>query len=276
MVAHSLLSSLLLFLHLSLISTTNALTYRDEDPLIRQVVISESHYNLSAAKHQFLAFKRKYNKSYGTQQEDYYRFGVFMSNLRLAMRHQKLDPTAVHGITKFSDVTDSEFSTQSLDLDLDDKADLLNDANEAPILNTSNLPPEFDWGDNDAVTRVKDQGKFCRSSWAFSAVGALEGAHFLANDDLVDLSVQQLVDCDGGDSSPSFYAARIGLERDEDYPYKISGRGRCEYDKSQIVASASRFMSIPPRIRQYVANMVKYGPPSVEEFRAQPFAAGGY
>ena len=44
------------------------------------------------------------------------------------------------------------------------------------------------------ISQVKDQGK-CKSSWAFSAMGALEGQNFKKSGHLLDLSIQQAIDC---------------------------------------------------------------------------------
>ena len=42
---------------------------------------------------------------------------------------------------------------------------------------------------------MKDQG-YCGSCWAFSTIGALEGAYFAKYGELQTFSEQQLIDCD--------------------------------------------------------------------------------
>ncbi|XP_028078922.1 uncharacterized protein LOC114280746, partial [Camellia sinensis] len=71
--------------------------------------------SLSSPRH-FSLFKTKYGKSYATQEEHDYRLVVFKSNLRRAKRLQILDPSAVHGVTKFSDLTPAEFRHKFLGL----------------------------------------------------------------------------------------------------------------------------------------------------------------
>ncbi|KAI3673237.1 hypothetical protein L6452_39354 [Arctium lappa] len=246
------------------------------DPLIRQVVpVEETNADhLLNAEHHFTLFKSKFGKKYATPEEHDYRLSVFKANLRRAKRHQLLDPTAEHGVTKFSDLTPSEFRKTYLGLKNPLKYPA--DANKAPILPTKDLPENFDWREHGAVTAVKDQGS-CGSCWSFSATGALEGSHFLQTGELVSLSEQQLVDCDhecdpaeknscdagcnGGLMNNAFeYILKSGgIQKEADYPY--TGKdGTCHFDKTKIAASVSNFSVVGTDEDQIAANLVKNGP----------------
>ena len=63
-----------------------------------------------------------------------------------------------------------------------------------------NMPKSFDWRDKkNIITKVKNQQDLkCGSCWAFSTVGALESYRAIRENKLVDLSVQQLIDCVNG------------------------------------------------------------------------------
>ncbi|CAA3010049.1 cysteine protease RD19A-like [Olea europaea subsp. europaea] len=250
-------------------------TIDGDDVLIRQVV---DHDNLLNADYHFTIFKRRFQKAYATKEEHDYRFSVFKANLRMAKRHQKLDPSAVHGVTQFSDLTPQEFRRNFLGVNR--HLHLPADTKQAPILPTNDLPKEFDWREHGAVAPVKNQGS-CGSCWSFSTTGALEGANFLATGKLVSLSEQQLVDCDhecdpdepgscdsgcnGGLMNSAFeYTLKAGgLMREEDYPYTGTDRGTCKFDKKKVAAKVGNFSAVSLDEDQIAANLVKNGPLAV-------------
>ena len=62
----------------------------------------------------------------------------------------------------------------------------------------SNIADSVNWVEAGGVTPVKDQ-IHCGACWAFSTIGALEGAYFAKYGELLTFSEQQLIDCDTHD-----------------------------------------------------------------------------
>lgn len=225
----------------------------------------------------FLVFLNAHGKNY-TGTEFLHRLRVFETNVLKAIENQLNDPSAVHGITQFSDLTEEEFGTRYLGLKMSPEG--FGDHPQAPVLPTDQLPTDFDWREKGAVTPVKNQG-VCGSCYAFSAVGALEGAHFLATGELVSLSEQQVVDCDA-ECDPTYYDVcdsgcqgglmnnainymmkAGGLVKEEEYPYK-GVDGTCKVmAANDMAADVGSYLVVSAEEQQIEANLIKYGPLAV-------------
>uniref|UniRef100_A0A9I9D5P3 Cysteine proteinase RD19a-like n=1 Tax=Cucumis melo TaxID=3656 RepID=A0A9I9D5P3_CUCME len=246
----------------------------DRDPFIRQVVEDDGDFNRHAlgAEHHFSLFKRRFGKSYATEEEHDRRFKIFKANMRRAERHQSFDPSAIHGITQFSDLTPFEFRKAFLGL-RGHRLRLPVDTNAAPILPTENLPIDFDWRERGAVTRVKNQ--VC-----VVILVLVRYAHDLYwNRDLADpagVLVQPVPlkcdpeeedacdsGCNGGLMNSAFeYTLKAGgLMKEQDYPYTGTDHSTCNFDKSKIAASIANFSVVNSLDEdQIAANLVKNGP----------------
>lgn len=101
------------------------------------------------------------------------------------------------------------------------------------------------------LKQIKNQGS-CKSSWAFSATGTLEGQLYKASRQLVSLSEQQLLDCTeafgnngcyGGVTSNAFtYVTKSGgICRESSYPYL----GYVSYKKQWHAVFSGTFFVVP-------------------------------
>merc|ERR1712224_291962 len=174
----------------------------------------------------------------------------------------------------FSDLTHDEFASMYMRAELPEARH-----GEAAYLGEhtwdgSPLVDEVDWSTQEAVTGVKDQ-KTCGSCWAFSSIGALEGAAAVANGKLRAFSEQQLVDCSrdfgnlgckGGLMDDAFsYAQAQDTCTEDSYAYdgkdldcRASG---CEVGLSKEAVTG--FFDVPPLSKEDLMSAVMQQPVSV-------------
>jgi len=195
----------------------------------------------------FERFQKEYGRVYATEADREYRFKIFAENLvRIEERNRMETNGAIHGVTRFADLTPEEFQSQFLKF-IPALRDTLPTADPQPLAQSCPAD-QCDWHTYGATTAVKDQGS-CGSCWAFSAAQAIETAAFFYNGTLPILAPQQIVDCDkkdggcnGGDT-PTAYQYVInagGLELEQSYPYTARD-GTCKFDAKKVAASISSY-----------------------------------
>jgi len=117
------------------------------------------------------------------------------------------------------------------------------------------LDPYFDWRVNGGTTPAKDQGS-CGSCWDFAAVGQLEGHVRIYDGRIVDLSEQQVIDCntwgagcDGGWVGAAYEVFESpGAVEESCLPYQVRDDLPCTQDQCQVVARISGYQYIPNNI----------------------------
>lgn len=214
----------------------------------------------------FQLWKKDHGKEYENSEENAKRFETFKSNLKHIneMNAKRKSPTQHRlSLNKFADLSPEEFSKTYLqetpskygDRKLQDEDD-----------DCENLPDSVDWRKKGAVTEVKDQGN-CRkilllpsnfhffsmfmnfivlyhnlsyycleSHWAFSVAGTIEGLNKIVTGNLINLSAQELVDCDPashGCAGGYYFNAfgwvinNGGIDTEANYPYTAKN-GTCK------------------------------------------------
>nr|XP_022332043.1 uncharacterized protein LOC111129849 isoform X2 [Crassostrea virginica] len=216
----------------------------------------------------FQQFQERFKRLYMSKQEEKTRFKIFCENMRKAKKLQDVEKgTAVYGITKFSDMSESEFK-QYVGKVWDQNAN--KGMKKAAIPDIKSLPKSFDWREKGAVTEVKNQGS-CGSCWAFSTTGNIEGQWAIQKKKLISLSEQELVDCDKVDEGcngglPSQAYKEIirlgGLETEAEYKYRGHNE-KCSMDKSKVRVKINGSVSISSNETEMAAWLVKNGPISI-------------
>ena len=193
--------------------------------------------------------------------------------------------TAVYGPTVTADLTEMEFKKNFLGMKtkwskLSDDPDIHWPAAEIPDVD---LPKEFDWREAGAVTEVKNQGQ-CGSCWAFSVTGNMEGQYMVKHGELLDLSEQELVDCDKRDNGcngglpENAYKTLFeigGLEKESDYGYDGKDEA-CKFNRTKVAARVTGGVEISQNETEMAQWLLKNGPISVGlNANAMQFYKGG-
>jgi len=189
--------------------------------------------------------------SYGTKEEYEFRMNLFMQTYE-EVEAFNADPTNTHKLTtNFMSTWTAEERKK-----LNGYKHITGTQKNIKVLEEK-YDDDVNWVTKGAVTDVKNQGQ-CGSCWAFSTTGSVEGAHFLAGNDLVALSEQQLVDCDhtddgcsGGLMDYAFkYLEKNGLMTEAQYPYiakRHSIFDRCRTKEDEMKVKVTSYSDVTPK-----------------------------
>uniref|UniRef100_A0AC34RHS9 Uncharacterized protein n=1 Tax=Panagrolaimus sp. JU765 TaxID=591449 RepID=A0AC34RHS9_9BILA len=181
----------------------------------------------------FEEFEKKFSLKFASEAERKHRLSIFRENLEEIEKLNQKYPSATFGITKFATWTKDEFHQKMLmpkNIVPPKTSKVVQfDSSSAP-----KSPDYFDWRQKNVVTSIKNQ-EDCGSCWAFSSTAAIESQHAIKTAELVDLSEQQLIDCEWvsqgcnfGFVTPAFeYVKNNGQVLAKDYPY-TDNRTKCE------------------------------------------------
>ncbi|XP_053680685.1 uncharacterized protein LOC128731580 [Anopheles nili] len=239
-------------------------------------------------KHQFEKFKQHHRRRYANSMEHEMRFNIFRNNLFKIDQLNKFERgTAKYGITKFADMTVSEYRlhTGLIVPNREENNHIHNPiATQDDVADVGDMPRSFDWRDQGAVTEVKNQGS-CGSCWAFSAVGNIEGLHKIKTNKLESYSEQELIDCDkvdngcgGGYMDDAFKAIEQlgGLELETDYPYRAKNQKTCQFNKTLSHVQVKGAVDMPKNETFMAQYLIKNGPIAVGlNANAMQFYRGG-
>ncbi|XP_011609247.2 cathepsin O isoform X1 [Takifugu rubripes] len=240
-------------------------------PFGQYVSASDTWVKVNSSASDFEWFRERFGRNYEVNSPQFDRRLFFFQES--ATRHAYLNSfsaasqSAKYGINQFSDLSQREFQ----DLYLRASAD------RAPAFSgqkAEGLPAKFDWRDHAIVAPVQNQ-QACGSCWAFSVVGAVQSVHAIGGSQLVELSVQQVLDCsfqnkgcNGGTPVAALKwltQTRVKLVPQSEYPYKAQTRMCHFFSGSHGGVGVKNFTALDfsGQEEAMMGHLVKHGPLSV-------------
>jgi len=219
---------------------------------------------------EFTSFIKKHAKRY-PHDEFSLRYDIFKANLNMIREHNAAGHSTVLAVNEFADMTFEEFHSKMTGLQARESEYLRSLNSEGPHTKVTKMAASLDWRQKGAVNPVKNQ-QSCGSCWAFSALGALEGADAIANGKLQSLSEQQLVDCstrygnhgcNGGLMTQAFeyIIDNKGVTTGAAYPYTARD-GQCKTGQTSA-ATVRKYVDITANSESELMAAVNLGPVSV-------------
>ncbi|KAG8043833.1 hypothetical protein GUJ93_ZPchr0458g22485 [Zizania palustris] len=220
--------------------------------------------------HRWMAF---HDRSYPNDDEKLHRFEVYRHNIEYIERTNRDGGLGYQlGENDFTDLTSEEFAARYIGgLTADDSkviTSLAGDVSEGYVadggeddIDPAKLqiapPSSVNWLLAGAVTPAKSQGR-CGSCWIFAAVATVESMHQIATGELVDLSEQQVLDCDddldqygckGGQEKDAllWIKKKFGIVTEVTYPYKARSLHiipECRYNFAKNARRVGRMSTV--------------------------------
>jgi len=231
-------------------------------------------------------FRKQFRKNYENEEEEQLRRQIFQDNKEIIDKHNRRyiagEETYEMGVNQFTDLLPKEFESLMLrDLNVTELRSFADFIYTKP--DDIDIPSSIDWRTEGAVSRVKNQGR-CGSCWAFSAVGTLEGTHFVSTHRLIELSEKNLLDCssvppfrnsgcNGGNPWEALRYVMVtgGIDTEASYPYQPIQQN-CKFDRRNIGAKIRGIGTVKTNSEQDLASAVaNHGPISVAIYASPRF-----
>ncbi len=254
----SAVAALGLFAYSSNMTSTGASSSTLLDTLSEQDSVKYNDLDEDSKAQLFDEFRSKFAREYVSQDEQdtkYENFKQFLAKIDERNEAEaKSGGSAKHGVTIFSDLTETEFKENYLGYK-EQSSDIKKLRQKKTVPVYTGEKTTVDWSEV-LTTAVKDQG-YCGSCWAFSATEQLESDSIRAGLLTVSdtLSPQQIVSCDdtdlgcdGGDTETAYeYINKIGgMETDTEYPYTSywGTTGTCSATASDYLVTVTAYYTV--------------------------------